>query len=517
VKVDVLVLGGGIDGLACAALLAKSGRRVALCEARGRLGGIAAGEELDGGARTAGDGLAWAPPLGLLDALELERHGLAWRAEPPPLLVADGADRGLLVHADPARMTAALGGLAAARYAAFRGRLARWAPAVRALLFDVPPDLRLLQAGSAPLARRAADGLDLARKAFGLRRLGARDLSELLRTAPTAVRDLFQDELEGERLRAGLAVAALAGTTLGPRAPGTAATFLLDALGAGPEPVGGPPALVDALVSSARAHGVALHTSARGARLSVEDGQVRGAVVSGGPQEDGERRFEAPLVVSTLDFAATVLDLVDPAAAPAALERAAAAFKRRGRVAVVHLALAAEPAFPAAPGVAVERASSATSLDALERAADAAKHGRFAAHPWAELRVVRGAPSSSGACAVTLHVHACPERADDDATRRAALDAARAILARLAPDARVLGARAKLPADLAREHGLAGGHLHGGELILDQLWVQRPALAASRYRTALPGLWLGGPSSHPGGGLPGGAGVLAARAILAGS
>ena len=73
----------------------------------------------------------------------------------------------------------------------------------------------------------------------------------------------------------------------------------------------------------------------------------------------------------------------------------------------------------------------------------------------------------------------------------------------------------KTPADLEREYGLAGGHLHHGEAILDQLWVQRPSLSCARYRTPLPGLVLGGASCHPGGALVAGAGALAARALLA--
>jgi len=259
---------------------------------------------------------------------------------------------------------------------------------------------------------------------------------------------------------------------------------------------------------------VILHTSTTVERITCADGRVTGALAA---NDGGTERFEAPLVVSARDFASTVLDLLDPADTPASLERAARVFKRRGRVAVVHLALDRAPDCPGAHGVQVERALGTSSLAAMERASDDAKHGRLAAEPWSEMRVV---PSLDGdGCAVTLHVHACPEDADDDATRAAVERAARAALARLAPETGALKATracvVKLPVDVEREHGLAGGHLAGGELILDQLWVQRPALCAARYATPLAGLWLAGPSSHPGGGLPGAAGVLAARAVRA--
>lgn len=490
---DVLVLGGGLDGLAAAATLARGGARVQLLEARPVLGGLAAAEELAPGLSTAGERLAWAPPHGLLDGLDLD---VQYAAEDPPLLVADGTARGLFVHASPARMQAELGPEAAQAYAAWRAQLDRWTPPLRAALLARPPDLA---------SQAFADLFGLARSALALRRLGKRDLTELLRVAPTSVQDWLEDTLSDERLRAGLAVSALAGTTAGPRSPGTAATLLLDQVCRGREPAGGPPALAAALASAARARGAELTTGARAARILVEDGAARGALLADGTE------VRADQVLSALDVATTLSDLIEPAHLPERLFAAARAWKRRGRVAVVHLALEGPPLLPAAGGEAVARVSTVTSLAAAERAADAAKHGRLPELTWAELRLL---PQPAGTV-VTLHVHAVPETADGEAARLAVERDARAILLRLAPDARIARARVKLPRDLEREHGLPGGHLCQGELSLDQLFIQRPAPLLARYSTPIAGLWLGGGSSHPGGGLPGGAGILAARALLA--
>ncbi|MEM7309781.1 MAG: NAD(P)/FAD-dependent oxidoreductase [Planctomycetota bacterium] len=497
---DVCILGGGVNGLAAAATLAKAGRRVTLLEARGALGGLAAGEELAPGLSTFGDRLDAAPPVGLLDELELERHGLRWRDDVPPLLVADGEADGLLVHAEPGPMWEQLPAAEAQRYADWRSALARWTSPVRALLTERPPDLK---------TRAPGELFALAKHALSLRRLGDRDMHELMRVAPMAVHDWAHEIFTDARLRAAIAPRALAGTTAGPRSPGTCASLLLDEALRGREPFGGGPALVAALTACARERGAELRTDARAEEILLDADGVRGVRVAGG------ETVEARTVLSTADFATTMLALVDPAQLPDRMETAARVWKRRATTAVVHIALEAAPELPAAGGRPVERVSSATDLRAMERAADGPKHGRLAENSWSELRIHR--PAEGSGAVVTMHVHGVPY-ALPEGGRETVEERALAQLERLSPGSRgrVAATRTKTPADLEREHGLAGGHLFHGEHILDQLWLQRPALSCSRYATPISGLYLGGGSVHPGGALPGGAGILAARALVSG-
>lgn len=513
-RADVVVLGAGIEGLSAAAALARAGRAVVVLESRAAPGGSAAREEFHPGFKASGllpdCSLA---RRALLAPLGLERFGLRWRTDEPTLLVPDKSGCPLLFRRDPARMDGELPADERARLTALHDQCARVAPVLAAVLDEAPPE------AGAPSTREL---LGLAQKALALRRLGKSEMYALARILPSSARDWMEDALGMEPVRVALTAPALAGTVLGPRAPGTSAfVFLRQAL-AGPEPVGGPGALVDALVALCQSLGVVVRTGCAARALRIENQGVRGVEVDG---ELGREQLECRAVLSTLSPARTLLELVPAGTLAQSTERAAHSFRARGSSAVLRLALSSPPAFAGREKEAVEHAVSASSLLALERAADCLKYRRLPTEPWIEVRVPsRGDPAlaPAGKAVAIVQCHTVPHDLSGEggwnAEQRARIEEkCLSAFEVLAPGVRasVLGKELLTPPDIAERYGTPGGHVYDGELALDQLWLQRPSLALGRYATPISGLYLGGSGSHPGGPFRGGAGVLAARAVLA--
>lgn len=492
---DAIVLGADVEGLAAAAHLARAGRKVLCLDALAHAGGAAAAEELAPGRRASLLLEAGGARRDLLAPLALERHGLSWDERSPVQLVLGGRARarwspagdaaGAPVHDDPREAQAA------ERWSAFHARLA---PLVKAVLDDAPPALAALDAGQ--LVHLASRGLEL-------RRLGETDFHTLLRALTLPASDWTYQWFASEELRTAATAGGLPGSRLGPRAAGTAALSLLRSCALGPEPRGGPAALAEALLAACRAQGVELALGRAPRRLLLDAGGASGVETSAGSHA-------APLVLSCLGPRATRA-LFEPRHVPEALGRAAERWRARGAVSVLHVALARPPALDGAT-----RFLAARSLEQLERCADALKYGALPEDPWLDARV-DAAPD--GTAVLTIHVHGTCRGLRggwSDAARERLLASVWRALDAVLPGLRASATAERLttPDALEERHGLPGGHLWGGELALDQLWVQRPSLALARYATGLPGLFLGGASQHPGGHAHGGAGSLAAREML---
>lgn len=516
-RYDAIVIGGGANGLTAAALLGQAGRRVLLLEQGEAAGGDGRLHQFAPGFRAPVPGcdLGWLPPR---VARAVGLGGLE-RVAPDYALAVAGPDP-LLLPRNPAEAAAGLRGRSAsdaARWPEFVARLHRLAGFLGEVYQLPAPDIDTSALGELlPLA-------GLARKFRGL---GRSDMIEFLRIMPMAVQELADDWFETGALRAGLAAGGVLDICQGPRSGGTTFVLLHHLIGA---PAGavrnrgwwrsGPDAFLNAVAAAARAATVEVRTGVRVARILVRDDAVSGVALTDGTE------LAAPMVLSTADPAATLLGLVDPVWFDPEFLLAVRNIKFRGSASFLLFALDGLPARRDLPEPALVGPVSLTpDAGALERAFDAAKYGTVAPHPHVEIAV----PSLAwpGLAPEGRHVmvarvqwtpHALRDGSWDDAGRGALADQVTRQIGEALPGFadRVLHRETLTPADLERRFGLTGGAITQGELTLDQILFMRPVPGWGRHRMPVRGLYLAGAGTHPGPGVLGGPGWLAARRALA--
>jgi phytoene dehydrogenase-like protein len=513
---DCIVIGGGHNGLVCAATLAKAGRSVLVLEAAPQVGGAAVTREFAPGYRvSAGAHLLHLMPAELLRELKLASHGLEWAAQgmPSTALLPGGGALSFGSGATGEGLSAA----DAAAYADYAARMRRYAAALAPILSRTPPRLG---------TTAWEDRLALLRIGWGIRRLGKRDMRELLRIGGMNVFDLLEDNFDSAALKGALGFDAVLGSNFGPRSPGTVLTLLYrlageSAAGAGgmSQPKGGMGALCDALAKAAGAAGAALRTSAAVAGILVEDDRVRGVVL-----ESGER-IEAQAVISSADPKTTFLRLLGARHLDTGFVRRVHHLRCRGLAAKLHLALDRAPAFSGVGGDALRgRLLLAPTLQHIEHAYNHAKYAEFSREPVMEITVPTHndpalAPAGRHVLSAIVQYAPYELKTGWQEGRQAFIDAALDSLERCAPGLRdsVVGSELLTPADMEREFRISGGHWHHGDLAFDQFLMVRPVPGAAQYRTPVPGLFLCGAGCHPGGGVMGIAGRNAARQLLDGS
>lgn len=512
-KYDVIVIGGGHNGLTAAGLLAARGRSVLVVEQRDRVGGMAAREELPGG---------FSVPAVLHDTsgvrhdlirtLHLDRHGLQLADAPPSIYAPEKSGDGLLLHHDPRKAGDEIARYAARdaeRYAAFRAFIDRIKGVVNGHFDAAPPALFGGDAG--PLWA-------LAKRAVSLRRLGTGDMTELLRVIPMSAADWLGDWFESDRLRAALAGPAVYGTFMGPRSPGSALNLLLWECRKGPLVRGGASALVGALERAALSHGVEIRTAARVDAVLMRNGRTVGVSIHPGEE------VESSLVAASCDPKRAVLELVPSSAGSETLRERLRAFRARGTAAKVNIALNSPLEFCKRRGELVEIMRTAQSLDEMEKAFDPVKYGRYSDRPLLEVYApgatdLSSAPAGRGVLSVLTHFVPYTLRDGWNEKHREALgERVLETLGDFVPGLR--GAVELLdvltPVDLESRYGATHGHIYHGEHALDQLLV-RPSPECARYATPIPGLYLCGSGSHGGGGLTCAPGALGAGVILSDS
>ncbi len=519
---DAIVVGGGANGLVAAAALGRAGMRTLVLERGETVAGQASAIEFAPGFRAAPLALdaGWLPPV-------VER-GLGLRAPEcvtadTPFAVAITPGEFLELSGDPVRATSAIRRFSradAARWPVFMSQLRKLAGFLEQIYQLPAPDIETASLrGAWPL-------LGLARK---FRRLGREDMIEFLRVMPMSVQQIAEDWFESKMVRAAVCACGVQDSRQGPRAGGTGFVLLHHLVGAAFGCLrgrgawhGGLDALTAALERAAKQSHVTIRTGAGVARIVVRDDAVAGVVL-----EDGEE-IVAPRVLSAADPARTLLGMIDPVWVDPELLHALRNIRFRGCTAYVLYALDELPDIPG-----LERASDALrgvvsltpDADALERASDAVKYGSVAERPHIEIT----APSlhwpdlaPTGKHAMVARVQYAPYRLRDgtrwdSAMTDALADAVTAAIECVAPcfSSRVLQRVTLSPRDLEERFGLTEGAATHGELALDQILFMRPVPGLGHYATPIDGLYLCGAGAHPGPGVLGGPGWLAARRVLA--
>jgi phytoene dehydrogenase-like protein len=512
-RYDCIVVGGGHNGLVCAAYLARSGRSVLVLEAAERLGGAAVTREFAPGFRVSACAhLLHLMPAPLMRELGLAGHGLKLAAPrlPTVALSADGAhltlapgDLSALAQRSPADATA---------YGDWQALAQRLTAALHPVLAEPPPRL-----GTGSWRQRAS----LLRLGWQIRRLGRRDMRELLRIGGMCVQDLLDERFESPLLKGALALDAVLGSNLGPRSPGTVLSLLYRIAAAGgaealAQPQGGLGALSEALARAATAAGAQIRIQAAVERIVVRQDRASGVVLAGGEE------LAARVVISSADPKTTFLGLLGSEYLDAGFVRRVAQLRTRGLAAKLHLALDALPEFRGLTPAALRgRLLVAPSPDYIERAFNHAKYGEFSAAPMLEITVPTLADpglAPPGKQVLSAIVQYAPYALAGgwQGQRQRFTDLVIETIAGFAPDLRRCVASAELltPPDIEREFRISGGHWHHAELALDQFFMVRPLPGAAQYQAPLAGLYLCGAGCHPGGGVMGIAGRNAARQVI---
>jgi phytoene dehydrogenase-like protein len=507
---NVIIIGGGHNGLVAAFYLARAGYKPLVLERRNEVGGGAITTEIHPGFLAPALSHECRVEKQIVRDMELGRQGLEL-LEADERVFAPSGDRTavLLGHGDG--MSKGLASRDLEALAAFRTAISRTASVLEPILTAPPPDIE---------NPGAQDLLNLLKAGKRFRDLGKQDGYRLLRWLSMPVSDLMEEWFESDLLRSAMAAPSLSGTMFGPRSAGSALLLLIrhacDQLAGGPMHVrGGPGALTRALSAAARAAGAEIRTGTSVERILVQQDQVRGVVAGSGEEIPGR------LVVSAVDPATTFRTLMDAADLTPDFNAKILNYRASGTVAKVNLALTAFPSFGVDPDALMGRIHIGPELDYMERAFDHAKYGELSSEPWLDVRIpsiLEPDLAPPGCHVASIYAHYAPRRlrgADWGQTRTTLLDRTLNVLERHAPGlrSRVAAAQVFTPEDLERDHGFHGGHIYHGELALDQLFTMRPLLGFARYRSPIRGLYLCGAGTHPGGLMSGTSGRLAAREI----
>ncbi|MFN2513608.1 MAG: phytoene desaturase family protein [Pyrinomonadaceae bacterium] len=519
---DIIIIGGGHNGLVAACYLAKAGLKALVLERREVVGGGATTEEIHPGfrcstlAHTAG-------PLfpDIAKDLNLTRHGLETIDPEIRVLAIESNQRSLAVYNDDARTAADIEKISphdAKSYSEFAASFRRIGRVLSPLLRMTPPSIDK----PAP-----AELFNLGRVGMSFRGLGKKDAYRLLRWGPMAVADLVAEWFETELLRATVAARGIFGAFAGPWSAGTSTGLLwqaaMDGHAIAPSSFvkGGMGALTAALAKAATDAGVEIRTKSDVERILVVDGKASKVVLKGGDE------ILTRAVVSNADPRTTFLRLVDPVDLDPDFLMKIRNFRAVGSAGKINLALSGLPSFPDLNGGdAGSRFSGrihiGPDIDYLERAFDAAKYGDCSPSPFLDVTIPSLTDPSlapAGAHVMSVHVQFAPynlKTGDWNSRREEFGDTVVKCLTEFAPNLQelVVGRQIITPLDLEQTYGLSGGHIMHGEQTPDQFFAFRPLIGWAQYRTPINKLYLCGAGTHPGGGITGGPGANAAREII---
>lgn len=504
-----VIIGGGHNGLVCAAYLAKAGQKVTVLEAGPQVGGAAVTREFAPGYRvSAGAHLLYALDSDIRKELALDANGLTF-AQPEIKTTALAEDGNHLLIASDRLQGANISSADQAAMQEYLRLMNRFAGVLNRLNNRVPPRI-----GN----HNRQDWMGLARIALDIRLLGRHDMREFLRIAGINVYDVLEEFFENPLLKGALSMDGVLGTNLGPRSNNSVFCALqrLSGLQAPAIPRGGMGTVSDTLARVASQYGADIRTSATVKRILLDGGRVRGVELA-----DGEK-IEASTVISNADPKTTFLGLLGARHLQAGFVRRIMNIRTAGNAAKLHLALDGLPKFK---GLNQDRLSDrlliAPDMQYVDHAFNHAKYGEYSVRPVAEITIPsiyddKLAPAGKHVLSAIVQYAPYGLKEGWKTGKEIFTGLVLDTLARYAPGIREQASHVELlaPEDIEREFRITGGHWHHGELAIDQALMLRPVPGAAQYASPVDGLYLCGAGSHPGGGVMGSAGRNAANAVL---
>jgi phytoene dehydrogenase-like protein len=517
---DVIVIGGGHNGLVNAAYLAKAGKKVLALERRHVLGGAAVTEEIIPGFLFSE--CSYVVSLlrpEIIRELDLPRHGLE-------ILPLDGTFTPMANgdylwrtndHARTQREIRRHSRLDAEAYDEFSKMMTPMCRFVKPLLSMIPPD---------PTTLKPRDLKQFHFLMQRFRSLSSDERYTLIQLMTMSAADFLDQWFETDALKATMSASGIIGTFLGIRSPGTAYVLLHHYMGEIDGAFrswgfsrGGTGAISNAIGAAAREAGVDIRTQAAVERIVVKNGRAAGVALKSGEE------ISATVVSSSVDPHLTFERFLQPSELPGDFLESVRRYKYRGSSGKVNIALNGLPEFKAIPGPGAHlrgAISISPGVEYMERAYDDAKYGRYSRRPYIDMVIPSLTDPSvapPGKHVLSCFVQYAPYKLAHgtwDDQREAFGDTVVETIAEHAPNIKklIVGRQVLTPLDLEREFGLTQGNIFQGELSLEQLFFLRPVPGWAYYRTPVDNLYMCGSATHPGGGIMGAPGRIASQVIL---
>ncbi|MBH49940.1 MAG: hypothetical protein CMG69_04215 [Candidatus Marinimicrobia bacterium] len=518
-RLDVIVIGSGVNSLVTASLLAKAGKDVLVIEARDQIGGLASTQEFVTGFKCnmINDAVKWIDPR-VMDNLNLNAYGLKL-LQPDIVRIALGENKNhIIFHRDTKKTAASIEKQSendAKVWSDFVNYINNISQFLEKLYTLTPPNLPKVD---------LKDALNMRSLLGPLWSYGTRGLVDLIRLAPMMMPELTDEWFENELLRAAVSTAGIHHLSFGPFAAGTGYNLLhqhLHSNGVFHQTQfvnGGSINLANSLKTSAESHGAVIRNGTPVQSINVKNGICSGITIG------ADEIIEAAQVVSGLDPKNTFHNLVGSSSLNPKFNTQLNNIRYRGSAARIHFALNDLPELPSIPEKHMGTVFSiAPSIEYLEKAADSVKYGLLPENPYIEFTVPSVvnpdfAPEGKHVLSATIQsapYHLRDKNWDDglkDQLKKNIIN----VLEEYIPgfSSKIEYTSLLTPVDIESQFGLTEGNLNHGEMTLDQFMFMRPTISAAQYKTPIKNLYICGPGTHPGGGLHGTSGFNAAREVL---